>query len=389
MHRFSFFLRVPVILGFAHVYVALRLALAAPPGINRWAVVLAIAAIYAMIASGFAMRRSVGRPAGDLMAWVGFLFLGLFSWLFVLTVLRDVLLSAAYLVNALGGGFVSGQILTGLRSTSAAAVAALAFAAGLIGLWNARRLARVIDVDVHIDKLPIALCGFSIVQITDLHVGPTIKRGYVEGVVAAVNKLKPDLIALTGDMVDGSVDRLIQDTQPLSRLKARHGVYAVTGNHEYYSGADQWVDEFRRLGLRVLMNQHEVLQHDGAELMLAGVTDFGAGRFDSTQASDPAKAMAGAPAGAAVRILLAHQPRSAPAAASAGFDLQLSGHTHGGQFWPWRYMVPLQQPFVAGLHRLGDLQVYVSRGTGYWGPPLRLGAQSEITRIHLRDGSAP
>jgi len=132
------------------------------------------------------------------------------------------------------------------------------------------------------------------------------------------------------------------------------------------------------------MNQHRVLESGGATLVVAGVTDFGAANFDSAQASDPVAALRGAPARASARILLAHQPRSAAAAAAAGFDLQLSGHTHGGQFWPWKYFVPLQQPFVSGLHRQGGMHVYVSRGTGYWGPPMRIGARSEITRIRLR-----
>ena len=157
---------------------------------------------------------------------------------------------------------------------------------------------------------------------------------------------------------------------------------AVTGNHEYYSGAAPWIDEFRRLGIGVLMNEHVVLEHDGARLVVAGVADYSAHHFDPAHRSDPARALLGAPA-AAPRVLLAHQPRSAEAAAAAGFDLQLSGHTHGGQFLPWRWFVPLQQPFTAGLHRVGRLTIYVSRGAGYWGPPKRLGAPSEITRLEL------
>jgi hypothetical protein len=164
---------------------------------------------------------------------------------------------------------------------------------------------------------------------------------------------------------------------------ARHGRYFVTGNHEYYSGGHDWIAEIRRLGVAVLMNEHVVLDHDGAQLVLAGVPDYTAHHFDPSHQSDPHAALAGAPGNAAIRILLAHQPRTAAAAAAAGFDLQLSGHTHGGQFWPWNLFVPLQQPFVAGLNRLEQLWVYVSRGTGYWGPPKRFGAPSEITRLRL------
>jgi hypothetical protein len=227
------------------------------------------------------------------------------------------------------------------------------------------------------------LHGFSIAQISDVHVGPTIKRGFVEKIVTLVNGLQADLIAVTGDLVDGSVQELSAHTAPLAGLAARHGAYFVTGNHEYYSGERAWTAEIRRLGLNVLKNEHVVLEHDGASLVIAGVTDLSAHRFDSAQQSDPAAALRGSPPDAGAKILLAHQPNSAPAAANAGFDVQLSGHTHGGQYWPWNLFVGFFQPFTTGLYRLKNLRIYVSRGTGYWGPPNRFGVPSEITRIRL------
>jgi predicted MPP superfamily phosphohydrolase len=230
--------------------------------------------------------------------------------------------------------------------------------------------------------LPPALAGFTIVQISDIHVGPTIKGGYVHAVVDRVNTLDADLVAITGDLVDGSVAQLGADIAPLAWLASRHGTFVVTGNHEYYSGADEWVAEYRRIGMTVLMNEHVVIEQGGASLVVAGVTDFSAQQFDEAQRSDPARAVAGSPAGAP-KVLLAHQPRSADAALAVGVDLQLSGHTHGGQFWPWNLFVRLQQPYTAGLDRHGKLWVYTSRGTGYWGPPKRFGAPSEITRIRL------
>ena len=186
----------------------------------------------------------------------------------------------------------------------------------------------------------------------------------------------------------------------------------MTGNHEYYSGAHAWIDELRRLGVTVLMNEHVVLHHDSghiggalaqngarpdlakalidqtgarskARMVVAGVADFSAHLFDETHRSSPVAAMARAPVDAHMRLLLAHQPRSAQAAADAGFDLQLSGHTHGGQFWPWMHFVKFQQPFTAGLNRLKDLWVYTNSGTGYWGPPKRFGVPSEITHLRL------
>jgi len=237
-------------------------------------------------------------------------------------------------------------------------------------------------VEVPIPGLPEPLHGFTIAQITDIHVGPTIRRGDLEAIVDAVNALGADMIAVTGDVVDGSVRELAAHTEPLSRLAARHGSYFVTGNHEYYSGVRGWIAEMRRLGLRVLLNEHVVLRHDGAALLVAGVTDFGAHHFDAAQRSDPQAALAGAPTDA-VKVLLAHQPRSAAHAQEAGFDLQISGHTHGGQFWPWNLFVRLQQPFTVGLHKLGRMWIYISSGTGYWGPPMRFGIPSEITRIRL------
>ena len=315
-----------------------------------------------------------------MLAWSGMLAMGLFSSLFVLTLLRDVaLLVAAALawawpVLADGGAFERG---------SALAVVVVALLVTLVGAWNARRTAAVVRIDVPIAGLPDALHGFTIAQISDVHVGPTIRAGYVRAIVEAVNRLGADMVAVTGDLVDGSVADLRPHVAPLAQLNSRHGTFFVTGNHEYYSGAHAWIAELRRLDMQVLVNEHVVLRHAEATLVVAGVTDPSAHHFDPAHRSDARAALDGAPLDAAVRLLLAHQPRSAAAAAEAGFHLQLSGHTHGGQFWPWNLFVRLQQPFTAGLYRLQDLWVYVSRGTGYWGPPKRFGAPSEITRLRL------
>jgi predicted MPP superfamily phosphohydrolase len=265
---------------------------------------------------------------------------------------------------------------------SAIAVMALTPAITLIGFFMARRVAPVVDVEVRLADLPAALEGFTIAQISDLHVGPTIRRNFVEAIVERVNRLGADMVAITGDVVDGSVEDLAHHTEPLARLVSRHGTYVVTGNHEYYSGAHAWIRELRRLGTNVLINEHVVLDHDGATVAVAGVTDYSAHYFDPSHKSDPHAAGAGAPANA-VKVLLAHQPRSAPGAARAGYDLQLSGHTHGGQFWPWNLFVQLQQPFTAGLNRLGRMWIYTNRGTGYWGPPMRFGIPSEISLLRL------
>jgi predicted MPP superfamily phosphohydrolase len=276
---------------------------------------------------------------------------GFFSWLLVLTVVRDLSLLASALA-------LSPQAHESWIRVSALGVMALTPAITLVGFFMARRVAPVVNVEVPLTGLPKELEGFTIAQISDIHVGATIKRNFVAAIVDRVNLLQADMVAITGDVVDGSVPDLAHHTEPLARLASRHGTYVVTGNHEYYSGADEWIVELRRLGARVLMNEHVVLDHD------------------------PHAAVNGAPAHAP-KVLLAHQPRSARFAEAAGYQLQLSGHTHGGQFWPWNFLVRLQQPFTAGLNRLGRMWVYTSRGTGYWGPPMRFWIPSEITLIRL------
>ncbi|MFM2058379.1 MAG: hypothetical protein RLY71_2764 [Pseudomonadota bacterium] len=367
---------LPLILLLSHLYVGARLV----PALAPWPLLAGLTGL-AVVASAVAMLmlwrthfKRHGGHADNVWVWPGFVAMGWFSSMFVLTLLREPLLLAARLLAQDPAPWIAG---------SAVVVLGLAGLATVLGAWNARQPAAVKGVDVPIAGLHPDLHGYTITQISDLHVSPTIRRPYVEAIVASANTLGSDLVVLTGDLVDGSVAALAPHTEPLGTLRARHGVYAVTGNHEYYSGADAWVAELRRLGLTVLMNSHVVLQQGEARLVLAGVTDFHAGHFDTAQASDPAAALARAPADAALRVLLAHQPRSAPAATEAGFDLQLSGHTHGGQFLPWGWFVPLQQPYVAGLCRHAAMWVYVSRGTGYWGPPKRLGAPSEITQLRL------
>jgi hypothetical protein len=321
-------------------------------------------------------RDLQNRRLADRLSWVGMTAMGLFSSLFVLTLLREMLLFGSRL-------FISQLQASTWAERSALATLYLSVFVSAAGMFIARRRPGVVEVKIPVTDLPRALDGFSIAQISDVHVGPTIKRKFVEGIVERVNSLKADLIAVTGDLVDGSVQQLSAHTAPLAALAARHGTFFVTGNHEYYSGERAWTDEIRRLGIRVLKNEHVVLEHGDARLVLAGVTDFSAHHFDVGQRSDPVAALRGAPADVGARILLAHQPSSAVAAADAGYDVQISGHTHGGQFWPWNFFVGLFQPFSSGLHRLKNLWVYVSRGTGYWGPPNRFGVPSEITRIRL------
>ena len=369
-----------------HGYIGLRLLPALPGGAGDQLWLLGILCLSALLMPfGLLARRVARPPLADLLSWAGLLCMGLFSSLLVLTLLRDAVLGLLWLMVLVSPGALP---LAQWRSFSAQAVPLLGGLVTLMGFMNARRTAAVVRINVPIRDLPLAWQGFTLVQISDIHVGPTIRRPYLRRIVDKVNALEADLVAITGDLVDGRVSELAAHVAPLADLRSRHGTFFVTGNHEYYSGADGWIVELRRLGLTVLLNEHVVIAHPDAEtargipLVLAGVTDYSGGHFDPAHRSDPLAALRGAPLDA-VRVLLAHQPRSAAAAAEAGFDLQLSGHTHGGQFYPWNLFVRFQQPFTAGLNRLQNLWVYTSRGTGYWGPPKRFGAPSEITCLTL------
>lgn len=383
------FLPLAAVAALLHGYIGIRLV----PGLSAFPVaqflmmgVLLLSAL--LMPLGLMARRVAKPPLADVLSWLGLLCMGLFSSLFVLTLLRDAALLVLWLGNLLVPGLLP---LAELRTVSAEAVPLMGLVVTLLGFLNARRTAAVVRVDVPIKGLPAAWNGFTVAQISDIHVGPTIKQRYLNRIVDKVNALGVDVVAITGDLVDGKVSELAAHVAPLAQLQSRHGTYFVTGNHEYYSGAQPWIDELRRLGLTVLLNEHVVIRQPGSSsdageasgaLVLAGVTDYSAAHFDPAHRSDPEAALRGAPP-AAVRVLLAHQPRSAEAAAKAGFDLQLSGHTHGGQFYPWNLFVRFQQPFTAGLHKLHNLWVYTSRGTGYWGPPKRFGAPSEITWLRL------
>lgn len=346
--------------------------------------VLLISAL--LVPQGLRGRHAAHSSLSTVLTWLGLLCMGLFSSLLVLTVLRDVALLLLWITQALGVALD----LPAVRHISAQAVPALALLMTMLGFWNARRTAAVVRVDVPVTNLPVTLQGFTVAQISDVHVGPTIKTHYLQRIVDRVNSLGANMVAITGDLVDGSVKELGHHIRPLAQLQSTHGSFFVTGNHEYYSGAHSWIVALRQLGIRVLMNEHVVIQHskdsqdpEPATVVVAGVADYSAHHFDESHRSDPQASIAHAPEHAVFKLLLAHQPRSAAAAEKAGFDLQLSGHTHGGQFWPWGYFVRFQQPFTAGLNKLGTLWVYTSRGTGYWGPPKRFGAPSEITLLRL------
>jgi predicted MPP superfamily phosphohydrolase len=337
----------------------------------------------------FGRRLGLDPEWTDRLAWIAYLDMGIFLVLVPLLVARDfgwITFTFLHTLHRRGRPDAAPgdpERRHFLANTMNAGLLGLTGSLAVAGYREARQLARVREVDIPLARLPDALQGFHIVQLSDIHLGPTIKGDYLAGIVDRCNALAPDLVVITGDLVDGLTSDLMADVAPLERLHARHGSWFVTGNHEYYWGPQDWIDLLPTLGVNVLLNEHRLIEQGGARLLLAGVTDYAAGRYLPGHDSDPHRARAGA-AQPDVSLLLAHQPRSAFAGAAAGFDVQLSGHIHGGQFFPWNLVIGLVQPFGLGLHRVDDrMWLYVSAGTGYWGPPSRLGVPAEITSLRL------
>ncbi|MEU6982886.1 metallophosphoesterase [Streptomyces sp. NPDC046324] len=282
--------------------------------------------------------------------------------------------------NVAGATAVSRRLFVS-RVVGGAAAAAAVGTVGY-GTYGVLRGPRVKRVTVPLAKVPRAVHGYRIAVVSDIHIGPVLGRAHTQRIVDTINSTQPDLIAVVGDLVDGSVENLGPAAEPLAQLRARHGSFFVTGNHEYFSGADAWVDHVRELGLRPLRNARTEI---AAGFDLAGVDDV-AGESEG-QGPDFAAAL-GDRDRARAAVLLAHQPVVIHDAVRHGVDLQLSGHTHGGQLWPGNYLAELANPTVAGLERYGDTQLYVSRGAGAWGPPVRVGAPSDITIVELASRQA-
>jgi uncharacterized protein len=377
-----FLLVLSILMLGAHALLAWRLGhgLVAQTRRRVWLLVLAHAPL---APASIALTRLAAAP--DWVAQLGYIDLGFFSIVLAGVVFVLALDLARSLMARLGLPFDADRRGAFLKTAHLMVVGGAA-AETAWGYAQTRAIAEVEEVDLPIAGLAPALVGLRIVQVSDLHVGmPGIDADHVRRVVERVNGLGPDLIAVTGDLVDGSVARLMSATAPLAELRARHGAWFITGNHEYYSGIDDWVERCRDLGMRVLLNEHKLLEHDGARLLVAGVTDRTAARMRPDHACDPAAACNNAP-DADLRLMLAHQPKGAEEVAALGFDVQLSGHTHGGQYFPGTVLIGLIQPFVAGLHRVGQMWLYVSRGSAWWGPPLRVGSPAEITLLVLRAG---
>jgi uncharacterized protein len=371
------------VLGFGHYYLWHRLLHA--PDLDRkyrrlGAALLATLAVSLPIT--FVLIRNLPREQTSTFAFVAFAWLGLASTWVTLFAVTDLVRGAVLLARRNRKGSDADPERRKFFQRVAAGSVALT-GTGLAGASAVEALSRVTvkRVEIFLERLTPEFDGFRIAQISDIHIGPTLGREFLQGIVDRVNDLRPNLVAITGDLVDGSVVNLGRHTEPLQSLRASDGVYFVTGNHEYYSGADEWVSELERLGIPTLRNRRVSLQRGETFLDIAGVTDHRADSFGDGPDFDAAL---GGRDGSREVVLLAHQPAAAAQATQYGVGLQLSGHTHGGQFWPWTWIIYLIQPVVRGLGRVGQTQVYVNTGTGYWGPPMRFQTPPEITEIVLR-----
>jgi len=371
-----------------HWYLADRLIVAPGlPAALRDAGLAAVAVLAACLVLQPIGERMLPRKLARWIAWPASLWMGLAFLLNIGLLASDLLLwvvGSAFAAPVAAGAEAA---VDGAR-LQALAVVGLVLPAAAVALRSGLRRPRLRCLEIALPRWPEASDGFRIVQISDIHIGPVLGREFASWLVDRVNALEPDLVAITGDLVDGSVRLLADEVAPFAGLRAREGVYFVTGNHDHYSGARDWSAAIAKLGITVLRNERRSLSLPGGVVELAGVDDHRARLLPGEAGEDLDGALAGADPGRCL-LLLAHDPSTFKRASGLGVDLQLSGHTHGGQIWPFHHLVRLAIPFVAGLYRRGAAQLYVSRGTGFWGPPMRLLAPAEITEIRLKRALPP
>ena len=318
--------------------------------------------------------------------WIAYLWLGIMMLLFVTFIAIDIIKLLIGIVNYLSSTSNNKydpsrkKFITGIISYGATALVA---GTTIFGVKNYLSKAKVKDLKLKVEGLPDVFNDMTIVQLSDLHIGQLMTKTTLKEIVDQVNDLNPDIIVITGDLVDGNTELLLDEITPLKDLKAREGIYFVTGNHEYYSGVEKWLAEIKRMGIIVLHNENVKITKEDKFFYLAGVTDKDGERYSKHHKPDYEKAL-GSIENDKIKILLAHQPVQVNEAAKYGVDLMLSGHTHGGQIWPFHFLVYLQQPYLKGLYKHKNTNLYVNQGTGCWGPPIRIGSENEITRIILK-----
>ncbi|UPW08640.1 metallophosphoesterase [Gordonia terrae] len=354
-----------------------------------WSIIadILLVMLWALVLVGFAAGRSVDPSWSRPFAFVGLVWMAAVLYLFLGLAVIGLVSFAAHVVRSIrrrrsgvqDTPALAARRLGRLRGATATVVV-LALAITGYGVFEASR-PQVVDVDATLPGLPAQFDGTRIAVVSDLHVGPARDASFTQRVVDQVNAEKPDLVVLVGDLTDGTIPYVRDTLEPLADLRAPLGVFGVSGNHEYYADdGGRWLDVWEEFGVRTLRNARVPLEVDGATIQLAGVHDYTA---PEPYEPDLPAALSGSSAEDFV-LLLAHQPRQAFEASDLGVDLQLSGHTHGGQMWPIRYLVRAQQPTVTGLDEVGDTAVYTTRGAGAWGPPVRVLAPPEITMLTLR-----
>lgn len=314
------------------------------------------------------------HPLKSPLSWTGLFLMGLLSTVLVLTVCRDLVLTVIAL--AAPGALKGYEVFTAIW------VLILSMSITAVGLMNARRIGSLTKHTVPTPGISKSCSGIVIAQLSDIHIGPTIGKRFLRKMIDATNAAKPDIIVITGDLVDGSVEELYSKASMLKELSCPRGVFVSLGNHDYYSGALEWTTFWESMGFHVLNNANKTVTVKGSKITIAGVTDRSAGRFLSSHAPCPVKALSGSPSGQPV-IMLAHQPIQAIGMPSERIHLQLSGHTHAGQFFPWTWFIKFKQPITQGFSSKFGHLVYVNRGTGYWGPPKRILSNSEISLFTL------
>lgn len=391
------------ILGLMHCYLWKRLIKdTTRPGRTRWLLTAALIVLMVLLVATLILPRIIGITASAWFAWPGYFWFGLLAYLFLVLLVLEPVRFALWgwarrkvpAASAPGKPAHANHDEVVPETPSAVnrriflartgAVAAGAASVGLVGVGAANALGApdLVQLPVRLRRLDPAFNGFRIAVVSDIHLGPLSGRAHTERIVRMINDAAPDLVAIVGDLVDGTVDELGPAAAPLQDLDSRHGTFFVTGNHEYFvSEPLAWLRELERLGVQPLRNENTVIRRGAAALDLVGINDL-AGESHS-DAPDLGKALTGTDPSRPT-VLLAHQPVMVSEAAARGVDLQLSGHTHGGQMWPFHYIVSAVQPSLAGLSTVQDTQLYVSRGAGFWGPPVRIGAPPDITVLTLQ-----
>lgn len=376
-----------VVLALMHLYLWKRLVKdTTRPGRARWILTAGLLGMAGLLIAALFLPRMIGSADAGWYAWPGYVWFGVAAYLLlILLMLEPVRLALRRWVRGKPEATPEDSIELSRRLflARAGAVAAGAASVGLVGVGTATALGPpdLLRVPVRLRNLDSAFHGFRIAVVSDIHLGPLAGRAHTERIVGMINETAPDLVAIVGDVVDGAVDELGSAAAPLRDLAAREGSFLVTGNHEYFvDDTLGWLREMERLGIHPLRNENTLIRRGDAVVNLAGVNDLAGERHSDGPDFD--RALSGlTPAGPTV--LLAHQPVLVEKAVARGVDLQLSGHTHGGQMWPFHYLVRAVQPSLSGLSAVEGTQLYVTRGAGFWGPPVRIGARPDITVLSL------